>query len=116
MTKLFPIAKGLRYYAVDVIVGSLAGLLGTVSPEYDRYGHYAKLNFVQPLQTLLTGPLSEALAAQPLVPGLFNVRTGLTRRCPGGSQPPAPDGSSPLLLGAKWCTAADNTPADVNVP
>lgn len=113
---LRPIAEGLRYYGVDLIVGSLAGLFGSVSSEYDKYGHYAKLNYVQSGQLLLGGPLSEALTANPLIPGLLAVRTGLTRRCPGGTQPPAPDGSSPLKLDAKWCTASDNVPASVNTP
>ena len=114
MKQLFRVAEGLRYYGSDVIIGSLAALFGNISAEYNAYGHFAKANFVQSLQTAITGPLSTALAAHPLVPGLLSIRTGLTRRCPGGAMPPAPDGSSPWNLGPAWCTPANDTPLSVD--
>jgi ABC-type transporter Mla subunit MlaD len=115
MQKLFPIAQGTRFYGVDLLLGAL-NLLGLISPAYDQFGHYAKANFVQAPQTLIAGPLAAALSAHPLVPGLLAVRTGLTRRCPGGNEPPAPDGSSPWDLGPKLCTAAHDDPLSVNFP
>jgi hypothetical protein len=116
MKSLFPVAQGLRFYAVDTLVGSLAGLFGNIGPEYDEYGHYAKVNYVESLQLLSAGPLASALAAHPLLPGTLAVRTGLTRRCPGGSEPPAPDGSSPWVVGSKWCTASDDLPLSADFP
>jgi phospholipid/cholesterol/gamma-HCH transport system substrate-binding protein len=115
MTKLFPISEGTRYYGTDLALGTLAALFGTLAGEYNADGHFIKVNFVQSYQTLLT-PLSSFLVAHPLLPSLFAERTGLLRRCPGGNQPPAPDGSSPWDLGPKWCTASDDTPASVNTP
>jgi phospholipid/cholesterol/gamma-HCH transport system substrate-binding protein len=114
MKGLFPIAQGMRFYGTDLLLGAL-NILGITSPAYDALGHYAKANFVQSAQTLV-GPLAANLAAHPLVPGLLAVRTGLTRRCPGGNQPPAPDGSSPWNLGPKLCTAAQDDPLSVNFP
>lgn len=116
MKQLSPIAQGLRYYGADVVIGSLAQTFGSIDAPYGAYGHYAKANFVESYQTLLAGPLSTILSAHPLLPGIFNVRTGLTRRCPGGAVPPAPDGSSPWSLGPKWCSAAHDVPLSVNFP
>jgi phospholipid/cholesterol/gamma-HCH transport system substrate-binding protein len=115
MQKLFPIAHGARFYGTDLVLGAL-NIIGLVSPDYSALGHYAKANFVQSPQTLVAGPLAAALAGHPLVPGLLAVRTGLTRRCPGGNQPPAPDGSSPWNLGPTLCTAAQDQPPSVNFP
>lgn len=116
MKGLFPIAQGLRYYGTDLVLGSLAGLFGSVSGEYDGIGHYAKVNFTQPIQEAAQGPLASLLSAHPLLPGLFGIRSNLTRRCPGGNQPPAPDGSNPWELGPQLCTAADDLPLSVDFP
>jgi phospholipid/cholesterol/gamma-HCH transport system substrate-binding protein len=111
-----PMLAGLRFYGSDLILGVLAGLVGVVSGPYDGYGHYAKANFVQSPQTLPEGPLASLLSAHPLVPGVLQERTGLTRRCPGGNVPPARDGSSPWPLGASLCTSGHDMPASVNEP
>ena len=116
MKSLFPIAQGLRYYGADVVIGSLAQTFGSIDASYGAYGHYAKANFVESYQTLFAGPLGTFLTAHPLLPSIFNVRTGLTRRCPGGAVPPAPDGSSPWNLGPDLCTAADDVPLSVDFP
>ena len=116
MKGLTPIFHGLRFYGSDLVLGAFAGLIGIALAEYNGDGHYAKANFVQSLQTLVAGPLSQELSAHPLVPGILATRTGLTRRCPGGNQPPAPDGSNPWNLGPKYCTASQDEPASVNVP
>ncbi len=113
MKELFPVAQGFRFYGVDLLLGAL-NLLGLISPDYGALGHYVKANFVQSLQTVIAGPVAADLAAHPLVPGLLAVRTGLTRRCPGGNEPPAPDGSSPWNLEAKLCTASQDDPLSVD--
>lgn len=116
MAALRPILEGTRYYGPDLILGVVSGLVGVVSGPYDARGHYAKLNFIQSPQTLTSGPLAEVLQQHPLLPSLLNSRTGLTRRCPGGLVPPAPDGSSPWPLGEKFCSESDDIPASVNEP
>ena len=110
---LRPIAEGMRYYGTDVALGSLASLFGSVAAEYDAQGHYSKANYVQSLPTLVTGSLAELLAKYAVVPGQFQIRTDLTRRCPGGNEPPASDGSSPWLIGEKYCSPSHNIPASV---
>ncbi|MHB8694858.1 MAG: hypothetical protein ACYDHH_26800, partial [Solirubrobacteraceae bacterium] len=114
MHGLAPIFKGFRFYGTDVIMGVLAGFFGSLTGEYNADGHYIKANFVQSAQTALLGPLSSVLSAHPLLPGLFNTRTGLLRRCPGGDEPPAPDGTSPWNLGPKYCTASSDVPLSVD--
>lgn len=115
MKGLLPIARGVRYYGTDLVLGTLAALFGTLAGEYNSSGHFIKVNFVQSPQTLV-GPLASVLAAHPLVPGILAERTGLLRRCPGGNQPPAPDGSNPWDLGASFCTASQDEPLSVDFP
>lgn len=113
MRELRPIVEGLRYYGTDVVLGTLAALFGVVSAEYDATGHYIKANFVQSYQTFVQGPIGALLTEVPGIPELA-VRTGLTRRCPGGNQPPAPDGSSPWHVGQKLCDPEHDLPASVD--
>jgi hypothetical protein len=110
-----PIVTAFRYYGSDLLLGVFQGLMGVATANYDRFGHYARLEFTQPYQTILGGPLA-GLLSKPLLPGLFNLRTGLTRRCPGGNAPPAPDGSNPWVLPSSICTASQDVPASVNFP
>jgi len=116
MKDLTPILQGFRFYGADFILGVLRGLAGVVAGEYDGYGHYVKNNFVQNYQTLPAGPLATLLSDHPLAPNLFNVRTRLMRRCPGGDTPPAPDGSSPWVLGQQFCSPQHDTPLSVDFP
>lgn len=116
MRAMLPIFKGFRLYGSDLILGALVSVGGIAAGPYDARGHYAKVNFVQNAQTVLSGKLAPLLTGSALVPGLFSVRTKIARRCPGGNVPPAPDGSSPWLLGAKYCDPAADTPASVNEP
>lgn len=111
-----PILRVLRYYGADLVIGALTSIGGLATGPYDANGHYAKVNFVESLQTLPSGALADALSARPLAPGLLDTRTGLERRCPGGNTAPAPDGSSPWLIGKRYCDPADDTPASVNQP
>jgi phospholipid/cholesterol/gamma-HCH transport system substrate-binding protein len=113
---LIPILEGFRYYGTDFVLGFLGGVLALTTGEYDTSGHYVKVNFVESLQTLLAGPTASLLSARPLIPGILGVRTGLLRRCPGGSEPPAPDGSSPWLVGSQYCTPSQDVPLSVDQP
>jgi ABC-type transporter Mla subunit MlaD len=110
-----PIVAAFRYYGSDLMLGVFQGLTGVATANYDRWGHYARLEFTQPYQTSLGGLFPNPFA-HPLLPGLFNLRSGLDRRCPGGNAPPAPDGSSPWALPASICTAAQDVSPDVNFP
>jgi phospholipid/cholesterol/gamma-HCH transport system substrate-binding protein len=110
-----PIVTAARYYGSDLLLGVFQGLAGVATANYDRWGHYARLEFTQPYQTSLGGPLS-SIFAKPLLPSLFNLRTRLLRRCPGGNSPPAPDGSNPWIPNGSLCTPADDTPLAVDFP
>jgi hypothetical protein len=110
-----PITRAMRYYGADLIIGVFAGLAGNAAANYNRWGHYARLEFTQPYQTSLGGPLS-GLLSKPLFPGLFDLRTRLLRRCPGGNTPPAIDNSSPWIPDASICTPSDDTPLSVDFP
>jgi len=110
------IFEGLRLYGSDMVIGLLAGLGGVPTGPYDALGHYAKVEFVESPQTAVEGRFGNLLNLTDLVPGLLGVRTGATRRCPGGNQPPAPDGSSPWDLGEAMCSHEDDILASVNEP
>lgn len=110
-----PIVRAARFYGSDLLLGVFQGLAGVATANYDRWGHYARLEFTQPYQSSLGGPLS-TLLANPLAPDLFNLRTRLLRRCPGGNTPPAIDGSSPWVPDPSICTPANDVPLSVNFP
>jgi phospholipid/cholesterol/gamma-HCH transport system substrate-binding protein len=110
-----PIVRDVRFYGADLLLGIFLGLAGTAPANYDRLGHYARIEFTEPYQTVLGGPLSSLLSA-PLAPDLFNLRSRLLRRCPGGNTPPAPDGSSPWIPDQSICTPADDVPLSVDFP
>jgi hypothetical protein len=116
MGGLRPILKTARFYGADLILGVFSGLVGITTGEYDARGHYAKVNFVQSYQAATSGPLAALLQQNPIAPSLLNLRTKQTRRCPGGLAAPAPDGSSPWVLGEKYCTTGHNIPPSVNEP
>jgi hypothetical protein len=98
------------------VLGILGGLVGAGAYNYNRWGHYERLDFIQPPQTSLTGVFSDLLTKQPLIPGILDIRTKQTRRCPGGNVPPAIDGSSPWVPDASLCDPAQSIPASVNEP
>jgi hypothetical protein len=120
---LQPILGPLRLYAPDLILGVVNGLAGVAVGNYTAVGHYARLEFVQPPQTLLSGMLSQTLTGAPLVPGLFDQKSHQTQRCPGGALPPAPDGSNANIgKGVEWapgkplCDQSQSMSPDVNRP
>ena len=56
--------------------------------------------------------LHDALTKLPQ--SLFDVRTKLTRRCPGAAVAPAPDGSSPIKLDASLCDLSQTPNPSIN--
>lgn len=116
LTAAMPILVGLREYGSDLVLGIFNGLGGLVSGPYTSQGHYAKLNFVQSLQTLFAGIGSQYFSSAPIIPGVLGVRTHVLARCPGGDAPPAPDGSSPWIPDRSLCNPADDTPLSVDFP
>lgn len=113
LTDLQPILEGSRYYAPDFLLGVTNGLAGLLSSNYNSSGHYARLTFLQAPETTLSGLPALLLKDRPLVPGLLDVRTGLTAPCPGSSVPPAPDGSSPWIPDPDLCNPAHGVPESV---
>jgi len=86
--QLRPILTGVRYYATDLILGVLNGIAGIATAEYDADGHYAKIEFVQEPETLISGslaPLMAKLLPHGVVPGILASRTHLLRRCPAAT-------------------------------
>jgi ABC-type transporter Mla subunit MlaD len=114
LTAAAPIIRGLRIYGADFVLGVTNGLAGIITSNYNRVGHYGRLNFVENPQTLLAGIPASILSKQALVPGLLSTRTGVTALCPGGNQPPAPDGSNRVVVDRSLCDPSQSIPASVN--
>ena len=111
-----PIARGLRFYAPDVLIGILNGLLTIGSGNYNKYGHYLHLSFVQAPQDIAGGALAGLLTDRPLDSSIINLRTNLTELCPGGGAPPAPDGSNVYVPDRSLCDPGQSMSASVNTP
>jgi phospholipid/cholesterol/gamma-HCH transport system substrate-binding protein len=110
------IVRGARFYGADLVLGILDGLVGAGSYNYSRWGHYERLDFIQPPQTALGGSGNNLLTNGPLLPGIIDIKTQLLRRCPGGNVPPAVDGSTPWIPDPSLCTPSQDIPASVNQP
>lgn len=110
------IVRVARIYGSDLLLGVLNGLAGVSAANHDRWGHYARLEFTQPPQTTLGGPLGDLLTQHPLVPGIIDLRTRLLRRCPGGNAPPAMDNSSPWVPDPSICDPSQDVPLSVDMP
>jgi phospholipid/cholesterol/gamma-HCH transport system substrate-binding protein len=111
-----PILRAARFYGSDFVLGILDGLVGAGSYNYSRWGHYERLDFIQPPQTAIGGAGNTLLTGHPLLPGIINIQTKDFRRCPGGNVPPAVDGSTPWLADTSLCTPSQDIPASVNQP
>lgn len=115
-----PILRGLRLYSSDFVLGIFNGLFAIPSGNYDKAGHYAHAEFAQSPQLLPGGTLASILpnlsGLSALTPALFGIRTHLVARCPGGANPPAPDGSSPWIPDPSLCNPAEDVPANVDQP
>lgn len=112
---LRPMLRGLRFYAPDVLVGVFNGLLMIATGNYNKYGHYIHVSFVQSPEDSISGPLS-ALLPSPLAPGVINLRDGFREMCPGAANPPAPDGSNDYVPDPSLCDPAAGLPPEVNTP
>jgi phospholipid/cholesterol/gamma-HCH transport system substrate-binding protein len=112
-----PIVRAARFYGSDFVIGILGGLVGAGAFNYSRWGHYERLDFIQPPQTSFSGfGLDPLPSSFPLIPGVFDIRTKLFRRCPGGNVPPAIDGSTPWVADESLCDPRQDMPAAVNDP
>jgi virulence factor Mce-like protein len=111
-----PILRAARFYGSDFVLGILDGLVGAGSYNYSRWGHYERLDFIQPPQTAIGGIGDTLLTNGPLAPGIINIKTRELRRCPGGNVPPAVDGSTPWIPDKSLCTPSQDIPASVNTP
>lgn len=116
MARAQPIARGLRFYAPDVLIGIFNGLLTIGSGNYNKYGHYLHLSFVQAPQDVVGGALAGLLSSRPLIPNLIGVRSNITAMCPGGGAPPAPDGSNAYVPDRALCDPSQSMSASVNTP
>jgi phospholipid/cholesterol/gamma-HCH transport system substrate-binding protein len=111
-----PILRAARFYGSDFVLGILGGLVGAGAYNYSRWGHYERLDFIQPPQTAIGGIGAGLLPSRPLVPGIIDIKTRQLRRCPGGNVPPAVDGSTPWIPDKSLCDPSQDIPASVNVP
>lgn len=96
---VLPLVAGLRAYAPDLIGGFFNGFGGAAGGSYDANGHYIRIS-LQGAPSSLPGILTPAPAAAFPSGG---YQTGLTARCPGGAEEPAPDGSNPWVPFAGLC-------------
>jgi phospholipid/cholesterol/gamma-HCH transport system substrate-binding protein len=96
----------LRPYVPDVVAGFFNGVGGATAGAYDANGHYLHgMVAVQGGGSSTTGILNLLTQAGGSLGPYDGERTGLLSPCPGGGNPPAPDGSNPwttpdLLPGA----------------
>jgi phospholipid/cholesterol/gamma-HCH transport system substrate-binding protein len=106
LTSTTPVVAGLRPYGPDFIGGLFNGFGGAAGGYYDANGHYLRIQ--------LNGAPSS-------FPGLLptpdfslpsdGYRTGITARCPGAAEEPAPDGSNPWIPDLGLCDPAENMTA-----
>lgn len=95
---LLPIVVGLRPYGPDFIGGLFNGFGGASGGYYDANGHYIRIS-LQGAPSSLPGLLPTPDFSFPS----NGYRTGITKRCPGGAEEPAPDGSNPWIAEEGIC-------------
>ena len=96
LKELLPIVAGLRAYAPDFIGGLFNGFGGSTAGYYDANGHFIRIS-LQGARDSFAGTLVPAMS------GFNGLRTGLTARCPGAAEEPAPDGSNPFIPDTSLC-------------
>jgi ABC-type transporter Mla subunit MlaD len=104
---LLPIVAGLRAYGPDFIGGLFNGFGGATGGYYDANGHYLRIS-LEGAPSSLPGLLP---TPEYSLPG-NGYRTGITKRCPGAAEEPAPDGSNPWVAEEGLCDPAH----DMTVP
>jgi phospholipid/cholesterol/gamma-HCH transport system substrate-binding protein len=104
----------IRAYSPDLFNGFAK--LGQASAPYDGNGHYVRASFAD-LNLFKFNGTNRSL--EPISPSEqyapFGESAGVKRRCPGGAEPPAPDGSNPFVEpphSGSGVTTSDCNPAD----
>jgi hypothetical protein len=97
-----PLITGLRPYTPELVAGFFSGFGGNSAHAYDANGHYQRVSL-----NLGAGTLP-GLIPLPSGAELGGYRTGQVARCPGGAEPPAPDGSNPIKPAGNTCDPKDN--------
>jgi virulence factor Mce-like protein len=114
------IMRGVRLYGSDFVLGLFNGLFAITAGNYNQSGHYIHAEFAQSPTLLPGGILASALpnlsGLSALSPSLFAIKARQTARCPGGANPPAPDGSSPWIADPSLCKPLEDVPASVDGP
>lgn len=114
------VLEGLRFYGSDLLLGVVNGLTGISSGQYNQFGHYLKLEFIQSPQTAVGGVLAPIVTGlldkNGALPGIFSSLTDQRSRCPGSNAPPAADGSNPWYPKAGICDPRQSMSALVNSP
>lgn len=100
---LLPIVAGLRTYGPDFIGGLFNGFGGAAGGYYDANGHFLRI-MLEGTSSSFPGLLPTGGASLPS----NGYRTGITARCPGGAEEPAPDGSNPWIPDRSLCDPADD--------
>lgn len=95
---LLPIVAGLRGYGPDFVAGLFNGFGGAPGGYYDANGHFIRIS-LQGAPSSLPGLLPTPDYSFPS----NGYRTGLTARCPGAAEEPAPDGSNPWIENPSLC-------------
>lgn len=98
---LLPIVAGLRSYGPDFVAGLFNGFGGATGGYYDANGHFIRIS-MQGAPSSLPGLVPTPDFSFPS----NGYRTGLTARCPGAAEEPAPDGSNPWVPDASLCDPA----------
>jgi phospholipid/cholesterol/gamma-HCH transport system substrate-binding protein len=89
-----PIVRGLEPYAPDLVGGFVNAFGGTDAGTYDANGHWSR---VSPMFGQGNNGAIGALFGTTTIPGITELRTHITARCPGAAARPAPDGSNPFI-------------------
>lgn len=104
-----------RMYGTDLVLGIGNGLLTNAISGYDQRGRYLRLALTMSPQSFVSGVFSQDFYKALKVPGYFDLNIKQTRKCPGGAEPPAPDGSNPWVL-QDVCNPEHNQQSTVNDP
>lgn len=111
-----PIAEATRIYGLDVFLNTVNGTLGNSSSNYDATGHYSRGQLTLSPQLILAGSQSGKWTNSAWADGLFETQTKVTNVCPGGLEPPAPDGSNRYYQPKELCDPQQSVGQEVLWP